>query len=226
MTRDFVTQPEKHRTQNDVRRSLWIAAGFPANQLPMNRRIFTALLALLLSPTLFAQTPPAAPADAAAARQRVTLKELGPNKIEAIKVTREVTGLGLADAKKLVESVPTLVKDASPEEAAKIARAFAAIGAKAEITSLNGQVVTPAPAVPTPTSGEGAYRVTLESFGESKIQTIKIVREVTGLGLAETKKLVESAPVVIKETDEARAKALVKSLEAIGAKAKAELLKK
>ena len=84
----------------------------------------------------------------------------------------------------------------------------------------------PVPAVPPPAIGEGAYRVTLESFGESKIQTIKIVREVTGLGLAETKKLVESAPVVIRETDEARAKALVKSLEAIGAKAKAELLKK
>lgn len=195
----------------------------------MNRRIFPALLALLLSPALFAQTPSAEPAalvDTAAARQRVTLKELGPNKIEAIKVIREVTNLGLADAKKLVESVPTLVKEASPEEAAKIARAFAAIGAKAEITSLNGQVVTPAPAIPGPTSGEGAYRVTLESFGENKIMAIKVVRDATGLGLADTKKLVESAPVVIKEMDGAGAKALVKALEAIGAKAKAELLKK
>ena len=44
--------------------------------------------------------------------------------------------------------------------------------------------------------------------------------------LADTKKLVESAPVAIKETDGAAAKALVKSLEAIGAKAKAEVLKK
>ena len=189
----------------------------------MNRRIFTALLALLLSPTLFAQTPPAAPA---AAQQRVMLKDAGANKIMAIKVTREVTGLGLADAKKLVESAPIMVKDASPEEAAKIVKAFAAVGAKAEITSINGQTITPAPAIPVPTSGEGAYRVTLESFGENKIMTIKIVRGATGLGLADTKKLVESAPVVIKELDGAGANALVKSLEAIGAKAKAELLKK
>jgi hypothetical protein len=79
-------------TRSDVRRSRWIATGFLANQLAMNRRIFTALLTLLLSPTLFPETPPAAPAVTAAARQRVILKDMGPSKIMAIKVTRAYSG--------------------------------------------------------------------------------------------------------------------------------------
>ena len=42
----------------------------------------------------------------------VTLKEIGPNKINVIKAVREVTTLGLKEAKELVESAPTTVKEA------------------------------------------------------------------------------------------------------------------
>ena len=41
----------------------------------------------------------------------VTLKEIGPNKINVIKAVREVTSLGLREAKELVESAPTAVKE-------------------------------------------------------------------------------------------------------------------
>ena len=43
------------------------------------------------------------------------------------------------------------------------------------------------------------FDVMLQSFGEKKINVIKVVREITGLGLKEAKDLVESAPVAVKE---------------------------
>lgn len=48
----------------------------------------------------------------------VTLKEIGPNKIQVIKAVREVTTLGLKEAKDLVESAPAAVKEAIPREEA------------------------------------------------------------------------------------------------------------
>ena len=48
----------------------------------------------------------------------VTLKEIGPNKIQVIKAVREVTTLGLKEAKDLVESAPTAVREAVPKEEA------------------------------------------------------------------------------------------------------------
>lgn len=61
--------------------------------------------------------------------------------------------------------------------------------------------------------------VTLNNFGTNKVSVIKIVREITGLGLKEAKNLVDSAPKVIKEgiTKEA-AEAIKKKLEEVGAK--------
>jgi large subunit ribosomal protein L7/L12 len=49
----------------------------------------------------------------------VVLKEIGANKIAVIKVAREVTGLGLVEAKALVESAPKTVKEALPKDAAE-----------------------------------------------------------------------------------------------------------
>ncbi len=48
----------------------------------------------------------------------VTLQEIGPNKIQVIKAVREVTTLGLKEAKDLVESAPAAVKEAIPKEEA------------------------------------------------------------------------------------------------------------
>jgi large subunit ribosomal protein L7/L12 len=49
----------------------------------------------------------------------VVLKEIGANKIGVIKVIRELTGLGLVEAKNLVESAPATVKEAQPKELAE-----------------------------------------------------------------------------------------------------------
>src|SRR5204862_2337656 len=64
----------------------------------------------------------------------VTLTEIGTNKINVIKVVREVTSLGLKEAKDLVESAPKSVKEGIPkDEANAIKKKFEEVGAKVEI---------------------------------------------------------------------------------------------
>jgi large subunit ribosomal protein L7/L12 len=63
------------------------------------------------------------------------------------------------------------------------------------------------------------FTVMLDNGGDKKIQVIKVVREVTSLGLAEAKKLVEEAPKAVKEgVSKAEAEDLKKKLEEAGAK--------
>jgi len=64
----------------------------------------------------------------------VTLTEVGPKKINVIKTVREVTSLGLKEAKDLVESAPVAIKEGIPkDEADAIAKKFDGVGAKAEV---------------------------------------------------------------------------------------------
>ena len=74
-------------------------------------------------------------AGAAAAEEKdefdVELTEVGPNKVKVIKVVREATGLGLKEAKDLVDGAPKMVKEqASKEEAEDIKAKLEAEGAK------------------------------------------------------------------------------------------------
>ena len=80
----------------------------------------------------------AAGAGEAAAEEKtefdVELTEVGPNKVKVIKVVREVTGLGLKEAKEAVDSAPKIVKEgASKEEAEEIKAKFEAEDAKVTI---------------------------------------------------------------------------------------------
>lgn len=64
----------------------------------------------------------------------VVLKEVGSEKIKVIKVVREITGLGLAEAKDVVTNAPKAVKEGIPkEEAEKIVAQFKEVGATCEI---------------------------------------------------------------------------------------------
>ena len=94
------------------------------------------------APVAFAGGAPAAggaAAPAAAAEEEQTefaavLTEVGPNKIPVIKVVRELTGLGLKEAKDLVDAAPKAVKEAvAKDEAEKIKTALEEQGAKVEI---------------------------------------------------------------------------------------------
>jgi large subunit ribosomal protein L7/L12 len=81
----------------------------------------------------------AAPGGAAAPAEEqteftVTLTEIGGNKINVIKVVREVTSLGLKEAKDLVESSPKAIKEGvTKDEAAAIKKKFEEAGAKVEV---------------------------------------------------------------------------------------------
>ena len=82
----------------------------------------------------------AAPAAAGAAEVEektefnVVLKEVGANKIAVIKVVREITGLGLAESKAMVESAPATVKENVAKDAAnEMAEKFKAAGATVEL---------------------------------------------------------------------------------------------
>ena len=64
----------------------------------------------------------------------VELTEVGPNKVKVIKVVRELTGLGLKEAKDLVESAPANLKEGiSKEEAEALKKELEEAGAKVEI---------------------------------------------------------------------------------------------
>ena len=85
-----------------------------------------------------AAAPVAGAAAAPAAEEKtefdVILKAAGANKLAVIKVAREITGLGLKDAKDLVESAPKTIKEAvAKDEAEKIAEQLKAAGAEVEV---------------------------------------------------------------------------------------------
>lgn len=83
--------------------------------------------------------PGAASAAAPAAEEEktefdVVLKEIGPEKIKVIKVVRELTGLGLKEAKDLVDGAPSTVKEAvSKEEAENMSAKLKEVGAVIEL---------------------------------------------------------------------------------------------
>jgi large subunit ribosomal protein L7/L12 len=88
---------------------------------------------------VFAGGGPAAGGGAAAPAEEkteftVSLTEVGTNKINVIKVVREITALGLKEAKDLVESAPKPIKEGIPkDEANAIKKKFEDVGAKVEI---------------------------------------------------------------------------------------------
>lgn len=64
----------------------------------------------------------------------VSLKDVGANKIEVIKVVRAITGLGLKEAKDMVEGAPSVVKEGvNKDEAADIKKKLEEAGAKVEV---------------------------------------------------------------------------------------------
>jgi large subunit ribosomal protein L7/L12 len=75
------------------------------------------------APVAVAAAGPAAAAAAPVEEEKtefdVVLKDVGPEKIKVIKVVRELTGLGLKEAKDVVDGAPSTVKEAAPKEEAE-----------------------------------------------------------------------------------------------------------
>ncbi len=90
------------------------------------------------------------------------------------------------------------------------------VSAAAAVAAAGPAAAAPAAAVEEQTE----FTVVLASFGENKVNVIKAVRELTGLGLKEAKDLVDGAPKPVKEgVNKADAEAAKKKLEEAGAKA-------
>ena len=91
-------------------------------------------------------------------------------------------------------------------------------GLKEEFGIDPSAVAVAGPAAVAEVEEKTEFNVVLKSFGDKKIEVIKVTREVTGLGLVEAKKLVETADAVIKENAKKdEAEALKAKFEAAGA---------
>jgi large subunit ribosomal protein L7/L12 len=121
----------------------------------------------------------------------------------------------MADLAKLVDDLSALtVLEAS--ELSKMLEEKWGVSAAAPVAV----AAAPGAAAPAAAAEEKTeFDVVLASFGENKINVIKEVRAITGLGLGEAKALVEGAPKTIKEAaSKADAEDIKKKLEAAGAK--------
>jgi large subunit ribosomal protein L7/L12 len=93
-----------------------------------------APVAVAAAPSAGGAAAEAAPAAEEQSEFSAVLAEVGPNKIPVIKVVRELTGLGLKEAKDLVDAAPKPVKEGvARDEAEKIKAALEEQGAKVEI---------------------------------------------------------------------------------------------
>ena len=121
-----------------------------------------------------------------------------------------------ANLEKLVEDLSAL----TVIEAADLAKL---LEEKWGVSAAAPVAVAAAGGAAAPAEEKDSFDVVLESAGDNKINVIKVVREVTGLGLKEAKDLVEGAPKPVKEgLPKAEAEALVKKLQEAGAKVAAK----
>ena len=98
-----------------------------------------------------------------------------------------------------VEQVLDIVQDMSVLELSDLVKAFEEkFGVSAAVAVAPAAAAGPAAAAPA-VEEQTEFDVILQSAGEKKIQVIKVVRELTGLGLKEAKDLVDGAPKPVKE---------------------------
>ena len=115
------------------------------------------------------------------------------------KIAEEIGGLTLLEARDLVKTL---------EEK---------LGVKAAAPMAVAAVAAPGAAEAAPVEEKTEFDVVLTGFGDKKIQVIKVVRELTGLGLIEAKDLVEAVPKPVKEgVSKDESAAIKKKLEDAG----------
>jgi len=117
------------------------------------------------------------------------------------------------------EQVKDFLKNMSLMDAAKLVKELeeelgVSAAAPVAVAAAGG---APAGAAAAPAAEKDEFNVVLASGGDKKIQVIKVVRELTGLGLKEAKDLVDGAPKVVKEgVAKAEAESMKKKLEEAG----------
>src|SRR5687767_2371937 len=120
----------------------------------------------------------------------------------------------MADLTKIVDDLSSL----SVLEAAQLSKMLEEKWGVSAAAPVAAAAAAPGAAV-APVEEKTEFTVVLAAHGEKKIEVIKEVRAITGLGLKEAKDLVEGAPKPVKEgVNKADAEAMKKKLEAVGAK--------
>ena len=116
------------------------------------------------------------------------------------------------------EQVKDFIKNMSLMEAATLVKELEAeLGVSAAAPMMAAMPGAAAAAGAAPVEEKDEFTVVLKSAGDKKIQVIKVVRELTGLGLKEAKDLVDGAPKNVKEgVNKAEAETIQKKLEEAG----------
>ena len=116
----------------------------------------------------------------------------------------------------ILDSISKMTVMEVVELIADMEKKFNVTAAAPVAAAAGGGAAAAAPAAEAPTE----FTVTMTEFGANKVGVIKVIREITGLGLKEAKDLVEGAPSTVKEgIPKADAEAIKKKLEDAGAKA-------
>ncbi len=150
-------------------------------------------------------------APAVAGTCKVTLSKTGGAKLNVVKVVKSLTGLGLKEAKALVDAAPGVVlSGASKAQASAAVQSLKDAGASA--SSSCG-----APAPPKAASVTGACKVHLSKVGGAKLNVVKAVKSLTGLGLKEAKQRVDASPEPVFGGSKSQAQAAVTALRDAGA---------
>jgi len=116
------------------------------------------------------------------------------------------------------EQVKDFIKNMSLMEAATLVKELEAeLGVSAAAPMMAAMPGAAAAAGAAPVEEKDEFTVVLKTAGDKKIQVIKVVRELTGLGLKEAKDLVDGAPKNVKEgVNKAEAEGIAKKLEEAG----------
>lgn len=117
------------------------------------------------------------------------------------------------------EKVTKLIEDVKSLTVLELSELVKALEEEFGVSAAAPVAVAAAPAAAAPAAEEkSTFDVVLKDIGQQKIQVIKVVREITGLGLKEAKDLVDAAPKAIKEgVSKEDADGMKEKLEKVGA---------
>ena len=117
------------------------------------------------------------------------------------------------------EKVEKLIEDVKALTVLELSELVKALEEEFGVSAAAPVAVAAAPAAAAPAAEEKtSFDVVLKSIGEQKIQVIKVVREITGLGLKEAKDVVDAAPKTVKEgVSKDDAEAIKEKLTKVGA---------
>ena len=117
------------------------------------------------------------------------------------------------------DQIVDAIKEKSLLEVSELVKAIEEAFGVSAAPAMGAMMMAPGAAAAPAAEEKTEFDVVLESAGDKKIEVLKVVREVTGLGLKEAKDLVDGAPKAIKEkTKKEDAEGIKAKLEAAGAK--------